>query len=145
VENRALRIGEVARRTGISPDTLRHYERHGLIPKPKRTTAGYRMFAPEVIERVRLIRSALSVGFTIRELSRIFRVRDRGGVPCAEVRSLAALKLDHLEKRIAEMQELRVKLRSLIKLWDGMLSNVGSGRQARLLDVLVSKNKGEHA
>ena len=144
VENRALRIGEVARRTGISPDTLRHYERHGLIPTPKRTAGGYRMFAPEVIERVRLIRSALSVGFTIRELSRIFHIRDRGGVPCAEVRSLAALKLDHLENRIAEMQELRVKLRSLIKMWDGMLSNVASGDQARLLDVLVSKNKGDH-
>jgi DNA-binding transcriptional MerR regulator len=145
VESRALRIGEVARRTGISPDTLRHYERHGLIPKPKRTSAGYRMFAPEVIERVRLIRSALSVGFTIRELSRIFRIRDRGGVPCADVRSLAALKLDQLEKRIGEMQELRLKLRGLIKMWDGMLSNVPSGQQARLLDALVSKNKGEHS
>jgi MerR family transcriptional regulator, copper efflux regulator len=144
VENRALRIGEVARRTGISPDTLRHYERHGLIPKPKRTAGGYRMFSSEVIERVRLIRSALSVGFTIRELSRIFRIRDRGGVPCAEVRSLAVLKLDQLEKRIAEMQGLGVKLRSLIKTWDGMLSNVGSGHQARLLDVLVSKNEGDH-
>jgi hypothetical protein len=78
-------------------------------------------------------------------LSRIFRVRDRGGVPCAEVRSLAAFKLDQLEKRIAEMQELRVKLRSLIKMWDGMLSNVPSGHQARLLDALVTKTKGEHA
>jgi DNA-binding transcriptional MerR regulator len=102
------------------------------------------MFTPEVIERVRLIRSALSVGFTIRELSRIFRIRDRGGVPCAEVRSLAEGKLDQLEKRIAEMQELRLKLRGLIKMWDGMLSNVPSGHQARLLDVLVSKNKGDH-
>ena len=144
MENRALRIGEVARRAGISPDTLRHYERHGLIPKPKRTAAGYRMFSPDVIERVRLIRSALSVGFTIRELSRILGIRDRGGVPCAEVRSLAAYKLDHLEKRIAEMQDLRVKLRSLIKTWDGMLSEVPAGRQARLLDVLISKNKGEN-
>ena len=144
MENRALRIGEVARRAGISPDTLRHYERHGLIPKPKRTEGGYRMFAPEVVERVRLIRSALSVGFTIRELSRIFRIRDRGGAPCAEVRSLAAFKLDQLEKRIDEMQELRVKLRALIKMWDGMLSKVPSGQQARLLDILVSKNKGDH-
>ena len=144
MENRALRIGEVARRTGVSPDTLRHYERHGLIPKPKRTAAGYRMYSPDVIERVRLIRSALSVGFTIRELSRIFGIRDRGGAPCAEVRSLAAFKLDHLEKRIAEMQDLRVKLRSLIKTWDAMLSKVPAGRQARLLDVLISKNKGEN-
>ena len=144
MENRALRIGEVARRTGVSPDTLRHYERQGLIPKPKRTAAGYRMYSPDVIERVRLIRSALSVGFTIRELSRIFGIRDRGGVPCAEVRSLAAFKLDHLEKRIAEMQDLRVKLRSLIKTWDAMLSKVPAGRQARLLDVLISKNKGEN-
>jgi len=140
VENRALRIGEVARRTGISPDTVRHYERQGLIPKSKRTAAGYRMFVPEVVERVRLIRSALNVGFTIRELSRIFRIRDRGGVPCEEVRSLAALKLDQLEKRIAEMQDLRVKLRGLVKKWDSMLSNTPS---ARLLDVLVSKSKGE--
>ena len=144
MENRALRIGEVARRTGVSPDTLRHYERQGLIPKPKRTAAGYRMYSPDVIERVRLIRSALSVGFTIRELSRILEIRDRGGAPCAEVRSLAAFKLDHLDKRIAEMQDLRVKLRSLIKRWDAMLSKVPAGRQARLLDVLISKNKGEN-
>src|SRR5437899_6110658 len=57
--NRPLRSGELARRAGVSPDTLRHYERRGLLPRPQRSAAGYRLYSPEALARVRLIRGAL--------------------------------------------------------------------------------------
>ena len=83
---------------GVSTDTLRHYERVGVLAKPLRTRAGYRQYPPEAVLRVRLVRRALSIGFSLAELSRILRTRDRGGAPCREVRELAARKLEQLEQ-----------------------------------------------
>src|SRR5947209_17576098 len=79
---RPLRSGELARQAGVSPDTLRHYERRGLLPPPQRSAAGYRLYSNEALGRVRLIRGALSTGFTVNELGAILADRDRGGAPC---------------------------------------------------------------
>src|SRR5947207_15027156 len=85
--NRPLRSGELARRAGVSPDTLRHYERKGLLA-PCRTPSGYREYSAEAVDRVRLIRRALSIGFSLDELAPILAARDRGRAPCRAVRAL---------------------------------------------------------
>src|ERR1700760_1761789 len=79
---RTLRSGELAQLAGVSRDTLRHYERMGLLPKAQRSAKGYRRYAPEALERVRLIRGALAIGFTVQELHEVFEARDRGVAPC---------------------------------------------------------------
>ena len=136
-----MRIGEVAQLAGVSPDTLRHYERCGLLKPVSRTNAGYRQYSPDVLEQIRAVRAALALGFTIAELSRIFKVRRGGGTPCAQVRSLAEEKLMDLEHRIQEMNDLRSRLSSVIRRWDRIMKRTLPGEHARLLDILAAKSK----
>jgi len=89
----ALSSGELADLAGVSRDTLRHYERKGVLPRPLRGHNAYRQYPPEALQRVQLVRRALSVGFTLDELAKVLKVRDAGGAPCEEVRKLATQKL----------------------------------------------------
>lgn len=78
--------GELAAAVGVSTDTLRHYERKGVLPRPGRTANGYRHYPETALERVSMIRQALAVGFTLDELAAILNERDNGGLPCKKVR-----------------------------------------------------------
>jgi MerR family copper efflux transcriptional regulator len=131
-----LRSTQLARLSGVSPDTLRHYELKGLLPTPRRSANGYREYPPEAWTRVRLVRRAVSLGFTLDELARIVKVRDQGGAPCSEVRALAARKLATLEERLSELQDARDRLRGVLTHWDVLLSQTPRGGRAALLDAL---------
>ncbi|MBZ5537069.1 MAG: heavy metal-responsive transcriptional regulator [Acidobacteriia bacterium] len=135
-----MRIGELAKAAGVSPDTLRHYERKGVLPRAIRLPNGYRQFPASGLERVRLVRRALALGFTLDELSRILNVRERGGAPCRQARDLAARKLSEIEHRFREMRSLRREFRALLKEWDGRLAKTPTGR-AYLLETLTAKEK----
>jgi DNA-binding transcriptional MerR regulator len=131
-----LRSTQLARLAGVSPDTLHHYELKGLLPKATRSANGYREYPPEACLRVRLVRRAVSLGFTLDELARIVKVRDRGGAPCSEVRALAAEKLATLEERLAELEDARDRLRGVLEHWDTLLARTPRGGRAALLDAL---------
>jgi DNA-binding transcriptional MerR regulator len=133
---RLLRSAQLARLADVSPDTLRHYELKGLLPRARRSANGYREYAPEACARVRLVRRAVALGFTLDEVARILGVRDRGGAPCAGVRALAAQKLASLERRLAELLAARDSLRAVIDRWDTLLHEAPRGRRAGLLDAL---------
>jgi len=133
---RFFRSGEAAGRAGVSADTLRHYERLGLIPVPPRSANGYRIYPLEVVAAVRIVRRALAVGFTLSELATQFRVRARGGHPCLEVRDLARVKLRLVEERLKMMRRLRSDLRRLLKDWDRRLKATPRGKPAYLLASL---------
>ena len=135
--NGVLRSGELARRAGVSTDTLRHYERCGLLPRPERSAAGYRLYAAPALERVRLIRGALSIGFTVSELGTILGERDRGGAPCRRVRGLAAEKLEAVEKQLRELRFWRRELRVALADWDRRLEKTPHGKRAGLLEAFV--------
>src|SRR5205823_5406649 len=109
-----LRCGPLARMAGVSPDTLRHYERKGLL-SPGRSASGYREYSDQDLERVRMIRRALAVGFSLDELARMLEVRERGGVPCREVREMAAGKLAAVEAQLGELLTVREELRALLE------------------------------
>lgn len=134
--SRPLRSTELARAANVSPDTLRHYERKGLLPRPTRSSNGYREYPPEAHARVRLVRRAVALGFTLDELARIIKVRDQGGAPCREVRELAASKLVLLEDRVKELQAACDRLRSVLEQWDTLLGQTPAGKRAALLDAL---------
>jgi DNA-binding transcriptional MerR regulator len=129
---------EVAHQTGVSPDTLRHYERKGLLPRPARTAAGYRRYAPDAVPRVRLIQRALLIGFSLDELARLFGERARGTPPCRKVRALVAERLDGLEARLEALTMLRDDLRVLLAEWDERLARTPDGTPARLLETLAT-------
>lgn len=133
---RPLRAGELARRTGVSKDTLRFYERQGLLPRPERLSNNYRLYPAEAVARVLWIRRVLAAGFTVQELSRILAERERGGIPCREVRELGAAKLAELEQRLRELEATRDALQSVLKDWDHRLAEAPPGERAGLLEAL---------
>lgn len=133
---RPLRCGELARTAGVSPDTIRYYERARLVPKAERSSSGYRLFPPGSIARVKSIRSALSIGFSVRELRDIYAERDRGGAPCRRVRKLVGEKLAALEIHIRDLRSLRRQIADMISDWDSLLSRTPVNSQAHLLERL---------
>jgi len=142
-EKRFYRSGELAELAGVSSDTLRHYERKGVLARPLRKANDYRQYPASALQRVKLIRHALAVGFTLAELAAVFNVRDRGGAPCREVRMLAATKLADVETRLREMLELRDELRAVLKDWDIRLEQRTPGQRAHLLESLNAGNNGK--
>ena len=132
-----LRAGELARASGVSTDTLRHYERKGVLPAPRRSPNGYREYPAEALARVLLVRRALAVGFTLDELAQILRARERGVAPCREVRALAAQKLAGVEERLRELAAVREELRAALADWDSRLARTKAGGRARLLESLA--------
>jgi MerR family copper efflux transcriptional regulator len=138
---RPLYCGELARLSGVSADTVRFYERRNLLFPATRTSAGYRVFSPDSLPRMRLIRAGLSIGFSVTELADIFRERSSGGAPCRRVRKLAAAKLAVLEKRLRELQSWRRQLRSTLITWDRILAKTPRGKQARLLETCATHRK----
>lgn len=136
VNDEELMTGDVARRCGVSADTIRHYERVGVIPRAVRGANGYRFYPREVVDRVLLVRRAVAIGFSLEELARILRQRDSGAAPCRGVRDLAGEKLAELDARIAEMTAMRDGLRQIIEEWDERLGATRDGEPARLLETL---------
>ena len=139
-----MRSGELARRAGVSTDTLRHYERLGLLAKPPRTGGGYRDYPANALERVRVIRRALSVGFSLPELATILRMRDRGEFPCHRVQIIAKSKLQQIEKQIQNLIEMRDHLKAILKDWGTKLAGTRKGEPARLLEDLARELPGVH-
>jgi MerR family copper efflux transcriptional regulator len=112
-------IGAVARRAGVGIDTIRYYEREGLLPAPQRRASGYRDYGPDVVERLRFIRRAKDLGFTleeIRELLALSTDRERG---VKTVKQRAEVRLGEVEQRIRELQRMKRGLRQLIDACPG--------------------------
>lgn len=132
-----LRIGEVARQTGVSVDTIRHYERKGVLDSVARDESRYRRYGVETIHRVRVVRRALSLGFTLDDLGRIFRKRAAGQPPCTQVRDLASRKLAELDERIAAALAVRAALAETVASWEQKLQATPDGAFAELLESLI--------
>lgn len=132
----ALQIGEVAERTSVSVDTIRHYERLGLLPKAARTNTGYRQFPLSAVDRVKLVRHALQFGFSLREVAGFLRVRASGGTPCRDVRAAAERILTAVDQRIAELTVARKDMVQTLRSWDSRLARTPANRPARLLESL---------
>lgn len=131
-----MRSGELAHLTGVSTDTLRHYERLGLLPKPRRTGGGYRDYAADSPERVRLIQRGLSVGFSLQELTTVLKMRDSGKPPCLRVQAMAESKLQQVKQQIQDLMEMRDQFEAMLKDWKIRLARTRKGEPARLLDTL---------
>ncbi len=129
-----MRSGQLARQTGVSTDTLRHYERLGLLPLPQRTAGNYREYPPPSPQRVELIQRALTIGFSLAELKVILAVRDEGGAPCRHVRDLLRSKIHNLDQQIKNLVSLRAEMNRLSRDWNARLRRAKSGQAARLLE-----------
>ena len=115
---RALKIGEVSKRSGIGVEALRFYEKSGLLDRPSRTESGYRVYGAEVLERLAFIRRAQVLGFSLEEIRRVIAERRAGQSPCAEVREVVRRRLAELDERMAEMRRYRKELAAALAGWD---------------------------
>ena len=113
-----LRIGEVARETGLGVETLRFYERRGLLGRPRRTEAGYRIYDESVLEQISFIKRAQAIGFSLDEIAEILAHSADGQSPCREVRELARRKLEELDERLRELRRYREELSKMLRDWD---------------------------
>ena len=124
---------------GVSCDTLRYYERLGILQEPPRTACGYRMYSAAAVDRVRLVRQALQLGFTLRELADVLHVRDGGGVPCQHVLHLTEEKLRSLGEHISELRRTQSYMRQLVRQWRVRLEHTLPGQKAILLQSLADR------
>jgi MerR family transcriptional regulator, Zn(II)-responsive regulator of zntA len=136
-----LRISDVATRASVSIDTVRYYERKGLLRDVMRDPNGQRRFRSDTVDRINVIRCAAAIGFTLDELVRIFARRASGHAPCGHVLESAKRKLIDLDQRIAELQALRSTLESVIGSWERKFDETPAGSLAYLLESLVRKEE----
>lgn len=109
-----VRIGEAAERAGVNIQTLRYYERVGLLAEPVRSGGGYRAYDDRAVEVVRFIKRAQQLGFSLSEVGELLRLTAGGPESCGSVRMLASAKIADLEARIAELQAIRLALQRLV-------------------------------
>lgn len=112
-----LRIGEVAGKAGVSTATIRYYERAGLMPKPARSAAGYRLYSDRAVDELIFIRRAQAIGFSLREVRGLLKLSRGGVAPCARVISLADTHLMQVDERIQQLQAFRERLAAALKKW----------------------------
>lgn len=115
MEGRLLRIGEVAGRAGVNVQTLRYYERRGLLRTPARTASGYREYPTETVSLVRFVKRAQALGFTLEEIQELASLRDARARKRSEVRALADAKVRDIDKRVSLLLGMRHALTSLIE------------------------------
>jgi DNA-binding transcriptional MerR regulator len=116
-------IGELAARTGMTPDALRYYERLGVIAPIRRTTGGYRVYTGETIERLRFIKQAQLHGLTLAEIRELLQVDTRAGVGrCRRVQKLLQKKLAELDTRLTQLQDFRQSLADYLALCNRRLA-----------------------
>ncbi len=126
-----LRIGELAERTGVEAATLRYYEHRGVLAAPGRSPSGYRRYPKSAVDRVRFIRRARSLGFSLEAIRDLISLRgDADGA--RRVRDLAEAKLAEIRAQIRDLRAMERDLRSLTEQCDGR----GSGRECVILGAL---------
>jgi len=115
----ALNAGTVAKMAGVGVQTLHYYERVGLLQKPKRSAANYRLYSPEAIRRVRFIKKAQAVGLTLEETKQILDLKDRGRAPCRKVAELGEKHLQEIDARLTQLRGYRRALAQAVSTWRG--------------------------
>jgi MerR family copper efflux transcriptional regulator len=115
----SLRIGEVAKQAGVGVETVRFYEREGLLDEPQRKASGYRQYDEEAVAVLRFIRRAKELGFTLREIKVLLDLRLESSATRADVRAQAKAKVADIEAKIADLQRMRDVLIKLIRKCHG--------------------------
>ena len=112
---RQFTSGKLADRVGVNRETIRFYERGGLMPAPGRTSGGYRVYNESHVHRLRFILRSKSMGFTLAEIGELLSIADGRLVRCSAVRKVADQRLKHIDLQIADLMRLRATLRSLVR------------------------------
>lgn len=116
-----LKVGEVAKQAGVSLQTIHYYERRGLLPKPPRTESNYRAYPEDAVLRVRFIKRAQELGFTLNEIKELLSLRAAPRAKCADVLGRAKAKVQEIDEKVATLQRMRRALSKLMEECEGSL------------------------
>lgn len=133
-------IGQVAKRVGISTDTVRLYERQALIAIPQRAENGYRLYQKNALTQLHFIKRAKAMGFTLKEIGELLAIKHTVHNTCEEVQHQAEIKLAHVEEKLAELQRLKKALQVLLHT----CHEKGHGQDCPLLTLLEQPTKEEY-
>jgi len=134
---KSLTIGRLAREVGVNLETVRYYERRGLLPKPPRSTSGYRLFPVEAARRLRFIRRAQELGFSLGEIRELLLLRVAPTAKSADVRRRAQAKITDIEAKIRSLQSMKKALRELTQTCSGC----GPVRDCPILENLDAEDR----
>lgn len=112
-----MQIGELAKRGSVNVQTVRFYERNGLLPEPERRDSGYRNYSEQDLHRLRFIRQAKALGFSLTEIREVLQMRERGQCPCLDVISMAERHLRETERQLQELEKFRGELVRALRQW----------------------------
>lgn len=133
---RQLTIGQLAKSAGVNLTTIRFYERRGLIPKPHRSASGYRQYSPDIITRIRFIKNAQALGFTLEEISELLELKANTNTHCKTIKGHAAHKIALVDRKI---QALKTMKKALQDLHDGCRGRGSIQEGCEILDTLGSE------
>jgi len=119
-----LHIGQVARESGLSPKTIRYYESVGLLAPAFRATNGYRLFDPAVLERLRFMRRAQTLGLALKDIRSVLQIRDQGRAPCQHILGLIRDQIGAIDAQMGRLTELRSELIALLARLEGAMSEL---------------------
>lgn len=122
-----MQLIECAKAAGVTPDTLRHYLRVGLVVPDGRGTNGYRAFSDRSVTRVRFIRNALALGFTLKDAAEFVEMSQRGASPCPRARALLSERLDEQARRLKEATDLHRRMQQAERDWKRLPNGVPDG------------------
>ena len=131
----SLTIGKAAHQGGVKVQTIRYYERRGLLPKPPRTAAGYRTYSDDAIRRLRFIRQAQALGFSLSEIEELLSLRMRSGTTCGDIRQRARQKIATVNAKMDELQRIKLALSRLARACRGN----GPTSECPILEALESE------
>lgn len=136
--HQAFTIGALARDTECPPETIRYYEREGLLPPATRTAGNYRLYGPAHLERLVFIRNCRSLDMTLEEIGQLLRFRDEPQSECDAAHALIDEHIVHIGERIAELEQLQTQLQALRR----QCQPAGDAKKCRILDRLEQKPPG---
>jgi DNA-binding transcriptional MerR regulator len=112
----ALHISDIARRTGVSSDAVRFYEKEGLLPPAPRSPSGYREYDGSTAERIRFIKGAQEMGLRLAEIAELLEIQDRGACPCGHTKALVESHLEAIDAELKRLSGLRKDLAAMARL-----------------------------
>ena len=129
-----LTIGQVAQKTGMGIETIRFYERKGLIAEPPRKESGYRQYQPEILDRLAFIQQAKALGFSLGEIHELMSLRHRPDTSSRDIKKIAVVRLADIEQKIKALRRMQRALKKLVDQCPGQ----GSLHECPILEALVS-------
>ncbi len=129
---RTLSIGQVARQAGVGVETIRFYEREGLLEEPARGVSGYRQYTEKVVDRIHFIKRAQRLGFSLKEITDLLLLRVDAHTSCEEVKQRTEAKIAEVERKLVELQRMRQALLQVASLCTGQ----GPASACPMLDAL---------